>query len=377
MKNSSYLFLHRIFKGIADSTIKIFIPLLIYQATGNIVLSFVFCFVDYALTGVLFLCFRKFIQKFSILSIILHIFPIIIAEFVLLFNLNLWLIFALAILDAVSSTLYYGALNLIFGYLDSNANAAKFEAGQYVGLIIFSILSAYVLGELQNSIIFVVIASVFLYVVSIIPLCFKYKQLKQDLSNLPKTNFKTLFKDNLKFSLFHFFNGALVVISETVFPLYLYIKGIAFSSIGLLVALQYLVNILGGFLSRYLVSKNLTKWINVICIFLYVSSLIVIMLVNQMYVAYLFVLIFSISHQMMFVTMFNKFTIDQMKKNYFHDSIFYRDLYINSGRALMSVGYLLLPAFPFLFGMGIAMALGICGSGWFISTPEKEKEEKS
>ena len=377
MKNSSYLFLHRIFKGIADSTIKIFIPLLIYNATNNLVLSFVYCFVDYALTGILFLCLRKFVQKFSILSIILHIFPIIIAEFVLLANLNLWLIFVLAILDALSSTLYYSALNLIFGYLDSNANTAKFEAGQYVGLIIFSILSAYVLGELQNSIVFVVIVSVVLYIVSIIPLCFKYKQLKQDMSNLPKTNFKVLFKDNLKFSIIHFFNGALTVIAETVLPLYLYIKGIAFSSIGLLVALQYLVNILGGFLSRYLSNKNLAKWINVISVCLYLSSLIVIMLVDQMYVAYIFVLIYSVSHQMMFVTMFNKFTIDQMKKNYFHDSIFYRDLYIDSGRALMSVAYLIIPAFPFLFAIGIASAIGICGTGWLITTQKSENEEKS
>ncbi len=377
MKNSSYLFLHRIFKGIADSTIKIFIPLLIYQATGDLVLSFVYCFIDYVFTGAFVLIFRKFIQKFSILSIILHIFPIIIAEFILLANLNLWLIFLLAILDAIASTFYYEALNLIFGYLDSNANTAKFEAGQYVGLIIFSILSAYVLGELKNSVTFVVIASVILYIVSIIPLCFKYKQLKQDLSNLPKTNFKEVFKDNLKFSVVHFFNGALTVIAETVMPLYLYIKGIAFSSIGVLVALQYLVNILGGFLSRYLANKNWAKWINVICFFLYVSSLIVVMLVSQMYVVYAFVLVYSFSHQMMFVSIFNKFITDQMGKNYFHDSVFYRDVYIAGGRAVASVAFLIIPTFPVLFGVGIASAIGICLGGSAITSQKHIQKEKS
>ncbi len=377
MENSSYLFLHRIFKGIADATIKIFIPLLIYKETGNFMLCFTYCFVDYALTSVFFLVFRKFIQKFSILSIILHVFPIIIAEFVLLSNLNLWIIIALAALDALASTLYYGALNLIFGYLDTSANTAKFEAGQYVGLIIFSILSAYVLGKLQNSLTFVVIVSVVLYIVSIVPLCFKYNQLKTILHNLPKTNFKVLFKDNLKFSIVHFFNGILTVIAETIFPLYLYTKGIEFSAIGILVALQYLINILGGYLASYLTKKGLGKWVNVICVILYIAALIVIMLVNQMYVAYAFVLVFSIAHQMMFVPMFNMFTKDQISKNYFHDSIFYRDLYIDSGRAIVSVAYLIFPAFMFLFGIGIASAIGICGAGWVVTTSNEQGKEKS
>ena len=75
MSNSTSLLVHRIIKGFADATIKVFIPLLIYKATGDLFLTFLFAFLTYIFESLSYMIFKKVIQKHGVLAIILHIIP--------------------------------------------------------------------------------------------------------------------------------------------------------------------------------------------------------------------------------------------------------------------------------------------------------------
>ena len=132
-ENSDLLFIHRIFKGIASSAIELFIPLIIYNQTHNLVYAFTFSVIKCFLVAFLFLILKKFMRKNAILSVLLSIIPIIIAEFLLNLQINLYLIFILSMLAAFSETLYYGAINLIFAVMDKSANSAKFDIGYNIG----------------------------------------------------------------------------------------------------------------------------------------------------------------------------------------------------------------------------------------------------
>lgn len=184
--DSSYIFLHRMFRGMADATIKVFIPLLILKATGNLMLSFVYLVANYFFASVLFAVLKKFIQKYMFLCLILSIIPIVGGAFLLMIKMNIWIVLVLALLYAISDVLYYGGLNLIFATFDNKANMAKIEAGINLGRIIFCLLSAYVLENIANSTLFVVLFSFVFYAVSIVPIVFRYKKLKFLTKNIPE-----------------------------------------------------------------------------------------------------------------------------------------------------------------------------------------------
>lgn len=376
MKNSTYLFIHRVLKGIADATIKIFIPLLILQTTGKLYLSFVFALTNYLFTAFFFIVLKRFIQKYSLFSIIIHVIPIIIGELLLLTNLSLWIILTLAILDAFASALYFGALNLIFGFMDENSNTAKFEAGQNLGRIIFTILSAYVLGSLANSLIFVLITSLCLYAMSILPLCIKYKDLKASLVTAQRKPIKEVVKDNKFFNLAHIFQGMLNFLLDIFLPLYLYTNGLSFTTIGLLVAGQYLACILIGYFAKFMIKKNLSNINSIIGCFLFLASLIVLMLVKNIYAIYVFTIVISLSNQLIFINVFDYFTKDQKKKEYYYDSIFYRDVCLNSGRSFMSVLYLIVPLFTPIFAVGMVSVAGMfVSTGLCLNKKDKQNQQ--
>lgn len=371
MKNSTILFLHRMFKGIADATIKVFIPLLIYKATQNLLLCFVYAAGHHLLTAVFFALLKRFVQRNSLLSIILHFIPIVVAEFLLIGNLNIWIILIVSVLTALTNALYYGAINLIFGTIDENSNVAKFEAGQNAGKIIFALLSAYVLGELTNSIVFVVVSSVVLYIASVIPLCVKYNELKQKLVPQPKANLKQILKDTKYFNLHYICTGMLLFFNEVVLPLYLYTTGLSFTAVGVLVAGQYAINIAGGYLGKFLQSKKLEKLGVILSSVLFTASAFVMLFVKNTYVLYAFTIVFSFAYYLMFTIIYRKFTTDQKQKNYFYHTIFYRDVFQNGAECFCASVFLVAPLFTVMFGVGIASCIGIGATGYTCLTKYK------
>lgn len=359
VSHSTNLLLHRVFKGIADSTIKVFIPLLIYKSTGSLLLAFLYGIINHFTNFVLFFTMKPFIQKRPTLSIILHVVPIIIAELILLQKINIFVIIVLAFLDSISTTLYFGSLNLIFATLDKDVNASKFDSGQYIGKIIFTIISAYILGELVDSLVFVIIFSLSLYIMSVIPIVINYKEVNSRLSILPKTNFRKVMKENGVFNIYHIFTGIFSFFTEFILPLYLYINGLSLTIVGIIVALQYLLNIIANSLSKYLQIKGHLKISFIISSIIMLVSLSLIIFLDNPIIIYILTLIISFVYHIIFTPLYGLFIVEQKNKGYYHDSMFYRDCIQNISRSVTATIYVAFPYFMIMFAFGMLSSIGI------------------
>lgn len=362
MKGSNSLFLHRIFKGIGDSCLKVFIPLLIYQNTSNFYLCLLYLCINYFVTSILFATMKKPISKAPLLFIILHIFPLMATCLLLTLNLSILIVCALGILDAVATTFYYAPLNLMFVFLDKNTDTAKFEAGQNLGKIIFAFLAAFLLGNIKNSLIFVIIFSCIIYVISIIPLCLNYRELKDIAKKEENQTFVTSIKHCGKYNYFHFFTGVFSFVNDTFLPLYLYISGLSFSTVGYMVAIQYILNILAGYLAKYADKKAKTKLSTILNGIILLAGMTVVMLVKNSTVIYVFSLVVGFSYVMLFTSYFTKFLFSQAKLNNRISGTFARDFVQNLARESCSLVCFIPVSFP-VFIIGICSSIGIMISG--------------
>lgn len=349
--------IHRLIKSIADSIIKIFTPILIFQRTGDLLLCFIYFLISYSLASLLFFLGRKIIQKIPVVSVILSMFLIVGGNMLLLFNLNIWSIILISFIDALYSAMYYGAINMIFGLLDSNANTAKFEGGECIGKAIFTILSAYVLGEYQNSLIFVFLASIVLYVICVVPLCIKFKKIQEQVKTLPKQSPKIIFKDIKKFNIYHFIYGIINFSINSFLPLFLFVRGLSFTSTGFLMALQSICSFATGFLTNYTEKKKITKYFISLAALLMVPAFLIIMLVNQTIVCYICTFVLTLANNFVFIALYRRYVLDQTSKNFYHYSVFYRDVFLNMGGALSSVVLFAIPFYPAMFGISIASSV--------------------
>lgn len=372
------------FRGMADATIKVFVPLLILKATGSLMLSFVYLVVNYFIASVLFFALKKFIQKYMFLCLILSIIPIVAGAFLLTIEINIWIVLVLALLYSVSDVLYYGGLNLIFATFDSKANMAKFEAGSNLGRIIFCLLSAYVLGNVANSTLFVVLFSLLFYALSIVPIIFRYKKLKFLTKDIPVCKTKDVMKDTRVYNIYHCFTGIFQFFVEAFLPLYLYVNGLTFSVVGYLVAIQYVVVIIAGYFAKFLVDKKQINLNVILGSILLLGSLIAIMLTKNVKAIYALTIVISFGYNMLFQALFSKFILEQKQKGFYYDSILYRDVFQNGARVIASATFLIFSNYIVMFALGIASSIGIGVSSIFCAkngknnkTDEKPIEEKS
>jgi len=362
LTNSNALFIHRVLNGIAKSAIEIFIQLLIYKQTESLFLCFLYAVVNFSLTGVLFILLKKAVQKNPIICIIIHIIPLIAGEFLLLTKLNVYIILLFSFLNSVSTMLYYASLNYLFCIMDNETNTAKFETGQHIGKIIFAVISIYLISEIKDSLIFVIVFSLLLYIVSVIPLIINYKDLSNNLE-IPKLEYKIVLKDTKKYNIFHIFTGVFSLFNEVILPLYLYVMGLSYSVVGLLVVVHYIISIFANYLTKFMKKKNLSLYYTITCSLLIFVSLTFISFSKSSLAIYLVSLVIAFSYQILFTSYFDDFIKDQKEKGYFYDSIFYRDTFQNFARVGVCGLYFIIPSFTLMFGVGILSSIGIGVSG--------------
>lgn len=379
MNKTSYLLLHRLLKGIADCTIKAFIPILIYKATSNIMLCFMFIIIDYCVTSLCFRVLKKIIQKHTLFCLIISTIPLLTCELMLLIlRIDIGLIISIAVLDAIYTTLYYGAINLTFANIDAKTNTAKFESGQHIGKIIFTILSAYLLGNLQNSFLFVISFSVLLYLLSMIPIVIIYIKDKNKKIDIPKFEIKQVLSNTKEFNIYHIFTGIFSFFCDFVLPLYLYLKGLSFTVVGIFMALQYSMNLVANYVVKFLQEKNKTKFIVIFSSIMLFISLSCILFLNNNVAIYIFNLFITFSYQMLFISLFGLFVKNQKQNNMFYHSLFYRDIFQNIARTMSGCVYLIFQSFSVMFGLGIASSvlIGISGVKCINKVDENLKTEK-
>ena len=155
MSKDNLIFIHKLLKAIADSIIIVFIPLYILKTTEDIKLSMAYLIFFSLFVIFYMLIFKKIIQKYGVICIIIHFIPIIAAEGVLSFaTINIYSVIISAALMGLSQALYSVPLNLIFTFGDKKTNVAKFMIATNIGKLIFILTSGLILANINNSFIF-------------------------------------------------------------------------------------------------------------------------------------------------------------------------------------------------------------------------------
>lgn len=379
MKNKSNLiFIHKLLKALADSMLAVFIPLIILKSTNNFKMVVLYFSVHYPVVLLLNIILKKFLQKFGVIAIILHIFPIIAIQFILSFaSLNWLTISAVAVLSGLYQTLYSVPLNLLFTFSDRSANVAKFQIATNVGKLIFIILSGLLIGSnILNSVLILAIAGTCLYLLSIVPILYGYKMLKTSYESISNNPPKIDKKDYRIFNIFHMSFSLYQVAFDYALPLYLYINNLTFESVAIIMALIELCKILSNLLANFLNKHGLARISAIISTVVFISMTTVIMIIKVPVALYICSVLIAISFPLIFVPSFNAYC-KKITADYFEfDGISFRDIFIYIPRPFMFLPYLLIPSLFVQFGIGIASSIVMTTSAMKILPKYKAENKK-
>lgn len=348
MEKGNLIFIHKLLKSIADSIIIVFIPLYVLKTTGDIRLSMAYLIIFSLFVMLFMFILKKIIQKYGVLSMILHFIPIIITEYILSFApINIGIIILSAGLMGLSQALYSIPVNLVFTFGDKKTNVGLFMIAQNVGKILFTLASGLILSsDITNSFLILSIASSIFYIGSIFPILFAYKELKENYDN-NEINHETKIKINYWFIIYHICFGLFQPIMDNVVPLYLYINDLSFQSVTIFIVLVEFLKVIANTISQIMVRKNKSIILVIISFILFFSSIIAIIFVKNNIALYVLSCIASVSFPFTFVPMFGLYCNYLKEKNNVFYGITRRDFDIFSCRApmyaLSYIGFGLLP----------------------------------
>lgn len=365
MKNKTNLiFLHKLITAFADSMVKAFVPLLILKQTNNMWLVMMYLNVYYVLCGLFNFIFKKFLEKYGIFAIILHIIPIIAMQFILSsVSMVWWSILIVALLASLAQVLYSVPLNLLFTFTDKDVNVAKFQIPTNVGKLIFILFSGYILGsDYESSVLVLSIIATILYLGSIVPIMYGYRLIKESFvkitsikPNIDKHSYKL-------FNIFHICFGIFQTVLDVMVPLFLYINNLTFESVAIVMVLIELCKVGANLFAKFMLHHNkafLSCCISIAC---FLIGCIIILVVKNAVVLYICSCLVAISFPLLFVPMFSIFCKIISKDNYQFNGMTYRDIFILPSKCIMLMPYFALPNLigQFIIGMLASIGMGVC-----------------
>lgn len=370
------IFLHKTLNGLADSLIKIFVPVIILKETNNLYLAILFMIVR-PLTFVIFnTLLKKFLAKYPTLSISLHIIPVVILQILIFFvPINTFITIIFGVLSGLFNVFYSVPANLLFVFGDKKLNVSKMEIGTNIGKIFFMIIAGFVInnGSVGYLITLIISASI-IYILSILPLIFSSKKIKQ-YNNIPKKT-PDIFNKNEKllFTIFHVAFGSFQVLIDEVLPVYLFYNGLNFASIATLSAGIEIAKLLSNLFADYLYRKGFSKISIIIASVAYIITLILFLIVKNSIAIYLLSMIIGITFPLIFIPNFKIFCNRMLKKTYLLDEVSIRDTNIFSARPLLIASYFIGFSFiaPFILAMSTSVIIAITSSK--IISLETEKQ---
>lgn len=361
VKNKTNLiFLHKIIKSIADSMVKVFVPLLILKQTQNMLMvMFYFC-LFFPFCGIFNLLLKKFLQRYAVTAIILHIIPLVTLQFLFVTEINYFVCVVIALCMSLAQILYSVPINILFSVTDKSTPVAKFQICSCIGKIIFIIISGYIIGsEIVNSLLFISIAGTVLYICSIIPLFYGYKLLKESYQSsvcekqqIDKKNYKL-------FNLYHFFFGITQSIIECVIPLFLYINKLDFQKVAIVIALIEVSRIVANIIANKLASKKLAYISTVISALVLIVCCDLFLFVRDPMVLFICSCLVGISFPLMFIPMYSIYIKKLFNDKNLFNGLSTRDFYVFAYREVLYIPYFIVPSFIVQFVLGIGVAIGI------------------
>lgn len=375
MKNrTNLIFCHKLIKAIADSMVKVFIPLIILKNGGSLWLSMIYLVSYYFLCGIFNVVLKKFLQKYGVIAMILHAVPLIILQFLLTAKISWWLCLIIAVFAAMGQVLYSVPLNILFAFTDKEVNVAKFQIATNVGKLIFTIASGFIIGSsFKDSILVLSIVGTVLYLLSAVPIVYGYNLLK---SNYNEIALHPPVVDKKSYKIFNVYHGAFSIcqsVLDVVVPLYLFVENLTFEAVAIVMAAIEVCKIAANLFAKFLIKKN--KSAISICfsaVLLVIGSVLMLTIKNAV-VLYVCSCVIAVSFPLMFVPMFSCFVKKLTKENNRFDGMSYRDVYIMFSKEIMFVPYFVIPSLIGQFVVGMISAAVMAGTAVKILVAKQDK----
>ncbi len=353
---TNLIFLHKTIKAIADSIIKVFVPLLILKSSGSMPLVILYLCLYNPLCALLNLAIKRFLQKYGIIAIILHFVPMIAVQFLLNLKITWFICVILALLMAFAQVLYSVPINILFSLTDKSVNVAKFEIPTNIGKMVFLLISGYMLSaSFKSSLLILSIIGSVLYIVSVTPIFYGYNLLKTAFDDRISTQSKV--PENYKYyNIFHSQFGLFQTIFDVALPLYLYLNNLTFQSITIILVLIEVCKIGANIFAKVLVDKGKSLLSAFISICIMITSFVLLLVIKNNIVLYICSCTLGISFPLIFVPMLSAYTKKISGEDNQFDGMTIRDVFIFIPRGPAYLPYLIFPNFILQFGIGIACA---------------------
>lgn len=356
MNKTNLIFLHKTIKAIADSIIKVFVPLLILKSSGSMALVILYLCLYNPLCVLLNLALKKFLQKYGVVAIILHFLPMIAVQFLLNAKITWLICIVLVVLMAFAQVLYSVPINILFSLTDKSVNVAKFEIPTNIGKMVFLLVSGYMLSSsFKSSLLILSIVGTALYIVSVIPIFYGYNLLKTAFDD--RISIQSTIPENYKYyNIFHAQFGLYQTIFDVALPLYLYLNNLTFQSITIILVLIEICKIASNILAKLLVDRGKSLLSALISISIMSASFILLLFIKNNIVLYVCSCTLGVSFPLVFVPMLSAYTKKISHEDNQFDGMTIRDVFIFIPRGPVYLPYLFFPNFILQFGIGIACA---------------------
>ena len=371
------MFTHRVIKALADSIIQVFLGLLILKESQSVNLFMVYILAFMIVALVFNLILKKLLQRYCILFIILHFIPLIASQLIVsLCPINIVSVLLISLLSGLSNVIYYGSLNILFTISDEKTDVAFFQIAVNVGKIIFIVVSGLIISKFENSLIFLTIASIVLYIVSVIPLLLGFRKISENYKHIcnNKNNNVEDKKTYTKFNVFHMFFGCFQACVNFIFPAWLYVNNLSFESIAIYLAINEFLLILSNYLAKYLFKKGISIWGSAVAVIILNTFIFLTFFIKNVIAIYIFSCMISIVFPLVFVPSFKMFCQKIQKDNAQLSKMIDREIYYFLGNGFY-FAYYIYPSLITCLGVGMVSSVVIIVMEFLLFKEQTSKDE--
>ncbi len=281
-KVTTCISIHRVLAGIGDNLFKLFYPVLIYNATGSLMLAALFMIIRYTATAISCFLFKKMFYKNALIFLTVNVISTIIVQ--LIFTINIAFTTELIIVIALTTGIFHGfywtPINTLFASTsgkNANKSLRVFESTFVLGKMVAPAIGGVLLNS-GNAIASLVLCTV-VYMGSLIALYIHYKSIAQTFRKIeieqPETMYSIVKKQNAMYDGYWFLWGVVDFATSCMWPLLLAVKDVSIAQIGIVSSIALATELVSQFLASYLGSKNKWYTLGSICMFLRAAFLIV------------------------------------------------------------------------------------------------------
>ncbi len=179
----SLLNFYKVLSNVATKLVGAFIPVIVLQATGSVVLACVLVAAEYLLKLATVVVFRKFFETKPQIALIIRIVPVVLYSLsIFLIDTNMWVgIIGVIVFYGMGEAFKYLPMEYIYNYASANEDGGN-SMGltrllEQAGVLIAVIVGGFIMDINRNIILTI---SIVLYLISVIPLVVYYVKSKNE-----------------------------------------------------------------------------------------------------------------------------------------------------------------------------------------------------